>query len=247
MNKSEMKKESKIKSSSFSNMMVFLIIFSLIFILVSGCIELKPREGISTTVPITVTKGSDVCAGYNESTCGAFLKEKRTAISDYICKGPIGPSYSKVDEVTYSLSAEKGWSCEETKTYLVLAGNNYTMSGSGHMGNPHGGSITLQDSRNVVSPISYGMNNLTLKCDVGVFVSVSKGKYQGGSFTLRFDGSSDILSPGDRFDGQYSFFVLPLTLTPENNKLIGNLSFSGTWVVTGKEYGSWPNKKHKSN
>ncbi|MEM4159874.1 MAG: hypothetical protein QXO35_02620 [Candidatus Micrarchaeia archaeon] len=247
MNKSEMKKEIEIKPSSFSNMMVFLIIFSLIFILVSGCIELKPREGISTTVPVTVTKGSDVCAGYNESTCGAFLKEKRTATSDYICKGPIGPSYSKVDEVTYSLSAEKGWSCEETNTYLVLAGNSYIMSGSGHVGTPHGGSITLEDSRNVVSPISYGMSNLTLKCYVGVFVSVSKGKYQGGSFTLMFDGSSDILSPGDHFDGQYSFFVLPLTLTPENNRLVGNLSFLGTWTVTGKEYGSWPNKKHKSN
>ncbi|MEM3431732.1 MAG: hypothetical protein QW783_04300, partial [Candidatus Micrarchaeia archaeon] len=78
--KLDKKQEIKQKTNRSVLLFSFLLLVSIFsFILVSGCIELKPREGISTTVPVTVTKGSDVCVGYNESTCGAFLKEKRTA------------------------------------------------------------------------------------------------------------------------------------------------------------------------
>lgn len=126
--KSEMEKTIKTKHSSFSNTVIFLTLFSLIFILISGCIELKPREGISTTVPVTITKGSDVCTGYNESTCGAFLKETRTATSDYICKGPIGPESRKIENYTYKLSLDSGWTCEELNQDYIFSVNLLDMN-----------------------------------------------------------------------------------------------------------------------
>ena len=56
-----------------------LILFSIVlfaFFLIFACIEMRPREGLSTQVNAIVESGSDICTGYTEETCGAFTKEK---------------------------------------------------------------------------------------------------------------------------------------------------------------------------
>ncbi|MCS7109354.1 MAG: hypothetical protein NZ903_00975, partial [Candidatus Micrarchaeota archaeon] len=89
----------------------FLILIFLLFFF--GCIELKPREGFSSEVKVEITEGTDICAGFTEPSCGAFLKEKRTAVSNFVCKGPIGPASQKLSNYTYSFDSSRGWNCEK--------------------------------------------------------------------------------------------------------------------------------------
>jgi plastocyanin len=128
LSKAEFKKSSavnkvsdgRIQSLLFRRLFLLIILSIFSFVLISGCIETKPREGFSTTVPVRVTTGSDVCAGYNESTCGAFLKEKREVTSDFICKGPVGPEDRKIEDFTYKMSPEEGWECKENSQTLIF-------------------------------------------------------------------------------------------------------------------------------
>ena len=108
----------------------YLFLFALLsaVIMLSGCVETKPREGVLDTIPVQITTGSDVCSGWNESTCGAFLKEKRIEYSDFKCEGPAGPLDRKLTDFTYSLNPEAGWICVEEKGELSFSYSN-TVSG----------------------------------------------------------------------------------------------------------------------
>ena len=85
-------KEMGIPTDKIGKLALILIAIALPAFFLFACISLKPMEGISTEVNTTIETGSDVCLGFNESTCGALIKEKRTLSTGYVCTGAKGPS-----------------------------------------------------------------------------------------------------------------------------------------------------------
>ncbi|VVB73977.1 Cupredoxin-like domain protein [uncultured archaeon] len=57
----------------------------------AACVEMRPREGLPDKATMIIETGSDSCIGYNSSTCGAFVKEMRSTLKDYVCTGYDGP------------------------------------------------------------------------------------------------------------------------------------------------------------
>lgn len=99
----------KVKQKLCSSFILVVVITAIIFF--SACIETIPRTTVPETVKITVEKGTDTCAGWNDTMCGAIIKQKRSTERDYTCKGPEGPWREYIGDYTFDLKVGEGWSC----------------------------------------------------------------------------------------------------------------------------------------
>ena len=89
-------------------------------VLLPGCIETRPVQGISTTVNVQIASTqAGICADPNLATCGAFVKEKRVAQNSWFCDGYNGPKETFAQKVSnganrYIMNISDGWTCIKT-------------------------------------------------------------------------------------------------------------------------------------